>query len=169
MPEFGGGMTRLLAIGLLALWTTVGIAHDAKDKLGKGDAEKIEKLIGELDSKTSTDPAKAVREIIAFGKPALPVLEKAAKNQANDEVARRLGIIIWKLRAPASDEEIKKIAAEIRLLNRDQFEEREAATNKLGTFGKVALSQLYEATFDRDAETAFRALVVIDRLLKKKE
>jgi hypothetical protein len=81
-------------------------------------------------------------------------------------VRRRLGVLIWKFRAPAREAEAKRVAALIPQLGSPQYEDRARAARELEAVGRNALSQLYGATLSPDPEIARRADAVIANILR---
>src|SRR5262249_18218596 len=136
-------------------------------KLDKAQMARLVKLIDQLASDKYKERQEATKAIEGFGEPALKTLEKAEKNSKGLEQSRRLGHLIWRLRAPARAEQAKQIALLIPKLSSDRFEDREAAAKKIQEFGQLALSQLYEATFSADIETVRRAQVIIEKILRR--
>src|SRR5262245_58730108 len=154
----------VLGLGLLA-----GGAEGQEKKPGKlsdEDAKRVAALIGQLDSKKYPEREKAMKELAGFGERALGLLEKAAKGPASLEVQRRLNVVIWKLRAPAREEEGRRIAALIEQLSSVRFADRQNATMELQAIGRPALQHLYAATLSPDAEIVRRADVIIAHILK---
>jgi hypothetical protein len=161
-------MTQTLAVAIVAGCLAGGPAADAKGgKLSRPEAERLGKLIEQLASPKYKERHQATREIEKFGLPALGLLDKAAQKPANLEMERRLGLIIWKLRAPARAEEARRIAAIIPGLGSARFEEREATASKLEAIGRPALAPLYEATLGSDVEVTRRAEIVIQKILAR--
>jgi len=157
-------MRYVLVITLVAVLAPAAAAQDKK--LDKADADRLAKLIEQLGSKKFQERQAATKAIAEFGQPALEMLQKAAKKTDDLETGRRLGLLIWKLRAPARAEQAKQIAKLILKLNSDRFEDREAATKELVTVGQPALSQLYEATLAPDVELVRRAQSIIDKIAR---
>ena len=82
-----------IGIALVLLWAGPGFAQqDAKKK------PPTEKQIGELITKLGDARFKvreeAAKKLIEIGKPALPQLRKAARNEAEVEISRRASKII---------------------------------------------------------------------------
>jgi len=163
-------MRHVVVIILTMALVPMAAGQDKKEKkdkkLDKAEMERLVKLIDQLASKKYKERQVATKAIEGFGEPALATLEKAAKDATDLEQSRRLGHLIWRLRAPARAEQAKQIALLIPKLNSDRFEEREATAKKLTEFGQPALSQLYEATFSADVEMARRAQSIIDKILQ---
>jgi RNA polymerase sigma factor (sigma-70 family) len=127
----------------------------------------IQRLIEQLGSKVYREREQATVDLERAGQQALPDLQMAEKKTTDLETQRRLGKIIWKLRAPARAEEARQIAALIPQMGDPQFEKRQAAAKQLEAYGNRALSQLFEATLSPDLEIVRRAQATIERILAK--
>jgi hypothetical protein len=83
----------LIGIALILLWAGSGFAQEGAKK-----KPPTEKQIGELITKLGDARFKvrdeAAKKLIEIGKPALPQLRKAARNEAEVEISRRASKII---------------------------------------------------------------------------
>ena len=159
-------MRYVVAIILTFAFVPIVSGQEKKaKKLDKTEMERLAKLIGQLASKKYQERQEATKVIEGFGERALETLEKAAKAPVDLEQSRRLGHLIWKLRAPARAEQAKQIALLIPKLGSNLFRERELAAKKLLEHGRTALSQLYEATYSADIEVVRRANSIIVKIL----
>jgi hypothetical protein len=155
---------------LLAALVCRGEAGEGKKpaKLTAEEARRVTALIEQLDSKVFAQRDKATKELAALGERVLPMLDKAAQRDVPLEVQRRLGMLIWKVRAPARQQEAERIAGLIRDLANARYEARQAAMKDLQAIGRAALEQLYAATLGPDLEVCFRAHRTITNILQKK-
>lgn len=159
---------------VFAAWCGPATAQDEKPKTLSGDEIKqLAALIKQLDSKQFAERDKATKELADFGIRGLETLEKAARDPVTLETQRRLGMVIWKLKAPAREEEAKRIAKQVAelvpKLSSPKFRDRQQATEALIAIGRPALEHLYAVTLTPDLEAVRRADTVISTILKKAE
>jgi hypothetical protein len=157
---------------VLVAWCGPAAGQDEKPRpLGEKEAKELAALIERLDSKKFAEREKATKEITAFGIRGLEAMEKAAREPLTLEAQRRLGMVIWKLKAPAARAEVRKrIDGLIPVLSSPAFKDRQGATDELIAIGLPALEHLYAAaTLHTDPETVRRVDAVIRAILKKAE